>query len=358
MNLQEVFKILSEDKVFFEKYEQRFVEEFQTLLVKEREDMPIVNTLIVRLYRLLFSFTSDPTRELYSLASVLAKKEVDFKRILMSSCFSLIKAYVDYTKDQVNLLKVKALIDLISYFSTTVEKAYSSYVSSLKERIRQIEGETKVKDREEAINLISKVIEKAQGKVVIHYKYKGLIVDIASRLIRMDQGKAVIRTDHVGSYKEGDNICLKIPLSTRPVAGKIVSRDLNASTITVEITGFEDLPEERRRFVRVIPEGEVYAEVLRENRQKVKGIVADVSVRGVGVYAEDPSNIESGENVEVLFELEGKPIKVKGVVRHVSPHGSIFRIGIELEPDVKTEDTISAYVVRRQILLLKEFREF
>jgi len=60
----------------------------------------------------------------------------------------------------------------------------------------------------------------------------------------------------------------------------------------------------------------------------------------------------------VEFQLPKGGVETGGVIKHVSPHGRIYRTGIYFEPDLKSEEIISDYVMERQFEILREIKGF
>ena len=348
MDLESIFKLLREDRKFFDSYRGRFVESFFGKVGVN----PSLNTLVSKLYIMMFSFERNPLKELYTLSYTTAKSKFRLKKHLLDATLSLTRDYIDHVKDTENSLrKTKALISLVDIYMGTVEDAYTKYLSELEDKVEHKER-THKEEAEIIQELFRAAFKKGMRKLVVKTVFKGLFVDSGSEILEVSDRSIKIKTSHMGVYKPGDRATLIAPFIPKPVSAVIREIDGDKRYITVEIEAFNDVDVEKRKHVRVVPEEKVKIN-LSWKANSLTGIVADISIKGVGIYAENPAGLEKDTPVKVGFTLSNTEFELFGTVRHISPHGNVFRIGVELETDMKTEDILSDYVVKRQLEILR-----
>jgi len=357
--ISELQKELRKDEDFFRGYMDRFVDRFAENLKEHNvrlATIPVLNTLVGRLYLLMFSMNRDPRRELAEITLTLAGYRLEFKKVLMNTCLAMVKDYIDYvTRRSGPLQRVKALLDLVDLYISTTEDAYVAYIRRIEKKASEKEEMRKRDEEELAFGILKKMCEVGGGRVIVHTNFKGLFVDTNSEIVNMGEADVLIKTAHLRVYRVGKKVHLKCSSSPRPIVAVVEEIYPEKEEIRVTIKGFEELPEEHRRYVRVVPEEDIPVRMTAEGKEVV-GVMADLCVRGVGVYTHIPHNFYVGSVVKVGFRLPKGEIETEGVIRHVSPHGRIYRTGIHFEPDLRSEEIISDYVMERQFEILREIK--
>ena len=360
MELREIQEKLREDLVFFENYKDKFISNFVEALVSENpsmKDTPVLNTMVGRIYTLLFSLSGDPKRDLFALSSTLARNRLAFKKILLDTCLKMMKDYIDHiAKNLSDYNRIKSFIDLIDIYIGVVEDAYIDYVKSLKEDIAKEKDLRRAESEHLAIDLLNKLLRKGIKKVVVHARYKGLFVDTRSELMSLRDTLLKIKTSHMSVYHEGLVLYLKGAGIPEAIEAEVVSVDTDGMTIDVEVKGFINLPDEKRKHVRVVPERDIMAKIAGTS-EEIEGIVSDVSVHGVGVYVRDVGGIKVGDEVNVSFDLPKGSVSVSGEVKHITPFNNVKKVGVFFNADLQTEDLISDFVVGRQMDLIREIKD-
>lgn len=91
----------------------------------------------------------------------------------------------------------------------------------------------------------------------------------------------------------------------------------------------------RRRHVRRALEGEVADLVLAVRGRVVRTRPTDLSEAGLGcpVGVEDGRALVRADRVRASFRLPGGAVSLPAAVRHVTPRGDAFYLGLELAPD-------------------------
>ena len=350
---------LIDDYQFFVDYKDVFRENFLEIC---KDDVPKLigvqglATLIDRLYIMLFSFQKDPTRELYNLSYRLAHYEIDLKKVLTQTTLNMIRDYIDHlVKEDADLPRVKSLIELIEIYLSIVEDAYTKYIAELRNEIKEKGREIEQGERQLIVEFFGKLLEEEKRDFELLTYYKQVPVVCKSRIIEVQNRSIKAETCNLNIFKKGEEVYLKHARLPKTVAVKIIEVDYTQETAVLEIIGFVELPQERRKFVRVAPEEEVEV-IIKTSDREIKGRMADISVGGIGVYVKDKSQLKVGDVVNVRFTLPGGEVETNGVIRHITPHEDIFRVGIEYRLDFKREEIVSDYVMERQFEILRELK--
>ncbi len=361
MNVYELQKELQRDEKFFKNYMDTFVDKFSKTLSSydvRLANLPVLNTLVSRLYLLMFSFNRDPRKELREITFTLAGYKLEFKKVLTNTCLAMVKDYIDYVVQYSKPLpRIKVLLDLLEMYISATEDAYTAYIRKLEKQLSEKEEVRAKEESELAFGIVKKICETGEGRVIVHTKFKGLFIDTNSQIVDVGDKEILIKTTHLRVYKAGKKVHLKCSAAPRAITAVVEEVNFPESIIKVRVIGFEDLPEEQRKYVRVVPEEDIPVKLKGFGREIV-GVVADMCVRGVGVYTNIPHNFYVGSKILVRFTLPKGTIETEGIVKYVSPHGRIYRTGIYFEPDLKSEEIISDYVMERQFEILREIKGF
>ncbi len=354
MKSEEIISLLREDAEFFRDYKGKFIESFLTSMGSSPS--PHMNTLVSKLYLMMFSLNRISTEELYSLAYSLARSRFRLGKPLLNALLALTRNYIDFIAgSEDSLARTKALIELADIYMGTVEEAYARYVAEL-EREVDTHAEKSYEDRGVISELFEALLKRGKTKLLVRSLFKGLFVDSKSKLLEVSGEQLLIETSNLGVYEISESVVLISTYMPKPVEAQVVEIDKIKGTIKVNILGFKEIQEERRRHVRVVPEEDIEVRINWDSETLI-GTLADVSIGGIGVYTANPGGIKKGQKVYISFSLPNGDIETSGVVRHVSEHKNIFRVGVELNPDMKTEDLLSDYVVKRQLEILRLMRE-
>ncbi len=344
-----------EDREFLKAYRDTFVENF---LSSMEESIPgvlnsqAIRVLVRKLYSVIFSFKENMEKEIFELFYSLARNGVNIKKPLTESLLTLLRDYVDHVaKEGGDYRKVKEMVDLIDRVLISVDSAYSKYLRELREKASPKE-ETQAIELEKAL----KVVKEAEGgEVDLLTYYKEVPATCRTKLLKVEGKEITVGMCDLKIFDIGSVLYLRLRDLPGAVQVRVKEVDHSERAVKLEVLGLSDLPQERRRFVRVVPKEPVPVK-LERNGWTVTGSMADVSVGGVGVYVEDPDDLKENDPVKVSFELPKGKVETLGVVRYVIERGGVFRVGIQYELDLKQEDVVSDYVMERQFEILRELR--
>lgn len=86
--------------------------------------------------------------------------------------------------------------------------------------------------------------------------------------------------------------------------------------------------DELRSWTRFTKErGSDFAVILHPNREEILAEVHDESLAGLGLYLDDVTGLEVGQEVDVVYAGEF----MRGRVRHVEPCDGEYLVGLECE---------------------------
>ncbi len=360
MNFDQLANILKQDEEFFINYKDKFREEFIKNAKDEKNPLLGVKSLqplVDKLYILLFSFNKYPFEELYNLTYKLAHHEVDFKKPITKPLLKMIKDYIDLVAEREEGYKrIKALISLIDLYFETMEKAYSKYINELRSDLKGTEKEIIKGEREVILKLLRKFYERGYTNIIILTFYKEMPVACKSQILEIVDKFLRVKTIHIKAFSIGDRVYIKHGSVAETIASRIINVNVIEEIIELEIIGFVELPQDKRQHVRVEPEKPTKVKIHKGD-WKVEGLMADISVGGVGVFVKDKDDLKKYDIVTVSFELPKGKITAEGEVRYVTLAEDTFRIGIKLNLDIHQEEAVNDYIMERQLAILKELKD-
>ncbi len=358
-DIEGIWRDLIEDYEFFTSYKDTFRENFLRFAKKEAPkilSLQGIATLVNRLYIMLFSFQKDPREELFNLAFRVANFDIEIKKILTQTALLMIRDYIDYLVDKSSEpSRVKKLIELVEIYLSTVEDAYSKYMGKLKEKIRTKDKALSRGERQMIAELLQRLCESESRECTLLIYYKQVPIACRSELVDVQELEVRAKICDMTVFREGKEMYLKHGKLPKTVALRILEVDFTSQIATFEIIGFLDLPQERRRYLRVEPEEAVPVIVKGREREEVCRM-ADISIGGVGVFLSSPEGFGVGDEVQVSFTLPGGKVEADGVVKHITPYGDGFKMGIAYSLDLKREEVVSDYVMERQFEILRELK--
>lgn len=358
-DLEEIWDPLITDYDFFVNYSDTFVENFRKHLNYQTSSTLGIQglaTLIKKLYIMLFSFQRDPREELFNLAYRLNKYEIDLKKILTQTTLLMVRDYIDHiVARRGDISRVKKLLELIEIYLSVVEDAQSRYLGELRREVKKQKKAVTEGERNIIIDFLKRLKESEKDEIEFISYYKQVPVVCRSKILEVGDTSFRAKICNLSIFRAGEEVYLKHPKLPRTVAVRINELDHVEETGEFEVIGFIDLPQDRRKYVRVQPEEKI-AVRIRKGEEELVGEMADISVGGIGVYVKDKKDFGPGDVVDISFELPGGKIETNGVIRHVTPHENLFRIGIEYRLDFKREEIVSDYVMERQFEILRELK--
>ena len=357
--VNQLWEDLIQDYDFFVHYKEKFIENFRSCSKKDAPKILGVqglSTLIKKLYLVLFSFQKDPREDLFNLAYRLNKYEIDLKKILTKCTLLMVRDYIDHvTQTKGDITKIKRLLELIEIYLGIVEDARTKYIGELKKELKKQEKLVAEGERDIIIGFLRKLLDQKKAEIEFIKYYKQVPAVCKSRLIEVGETSFRANICNLSIFSLDEEVYVKHPRLPRTVAVRIQEIDHTQDIAEFEVIGFVDLPQERRKYVRVQPDENIPVTIKKE-KLEITGQIADISVGGIGVYVKDYSGLGIGDVVALSFLLPSGKIETNGIIRHITPHENLFRVGIEYRLDFKMEEIVSDYVMERQFEILRELK--
>ena len=356
-----LYSVLKKDKEFFNSFKDSFVDFFTDLSkdVVKLLDSSSLRSIADRLYILLFSFNKNPLNELKNFISTVAKSEIDLKPVLSSSFLYLLKNFIDYLIEKnADFERIKVFVELLDIYLFVIDSAYLEYTKSLEKEIENIKKEKNLEEIETIFKTFEILAVKEQEINIIDF-YQEVPV-ICKAKPKDIIGKKFVVFEYSGCkyknfYIEGNDVYIKIDIFPKAVRAVIEEADVLKEKVKLKNFEFVELPQERRKYIRVKPKQQIPIEVIKDG-EILKGIIADISIGGVGIYLKDIDNLKKGDKIKLRFELRDVGVENTGTIKYVQQRDSSYKIGVEFDYNEKVEEIISEYVVRRQFEIIKELR--
>ena len=359
MDIKEIKNSLQRRKDFFVKFEEKFSEFFD----KELETFSIeaktkekIKSLKTKLFNRIFISNKENTEDIYNIFYLLAKEDIDIRNILQDVFVFTVRNFSDYLlKTKASIKDVYFLSALLNEYVSIIEKAYLDFAKVQEKEEAESLGTEREKHEEE---YILDVINRHKGEsftALSYYKevpiiFKLKIIKTTDKFIIADISKV-----NINISKLTGAIYLKIPFLEKPVKTKIVSVDFKRNILALENPRLTDIPAEKRKHVRVTL-SEPTKVIIRKDGEETMGLIVDISAKGIKFYTGRLGSIKEGDKVKLSFQLDNHSIESLGTIKHISDTGKGFMVGVELEPDLKTETVISDFVMSKQFEILKELR--
>ncbi|RLJ70079.1 PilZ domain-containing protein [Hydrogenivirga caldilitoris] len=356
---RDIVERLFPDREFFVRYKQKFQEVFSNNIGRDEPKLLSaqgMNTLIDKLYLLMFSFNRNPLREIGELSYQLASYDIDLRTALSKTLLEMLKDYTDHViNTHASHKSVKVFLSLIELYMSEVEGAYTKYANELGKITERREKPKVEGERGLIIEFFENQFNRKNRSIELITFYKEVPVVCRSRILDMEEGLLTVKLCDLKVFNIDEEVYIKHPNLPKTVAAVIRDIDNRNEVMEVELIGFVDLPQERRGYVRVTPREPMKVR-LRKGSWETLGIVGDISVGGVGVYLKDKGELVSGDTIDLYLKLPKGDIETRATVRHIEEREGVFRVGISYELDLKKEDIISDYIMERQFEILKELK--
>ncbi|TCK05342.1 PilZ domain-containing protein [Phorcysia thermohydrogeniphila] len=349
-------KILSEKFIseYKEKFTETFVEQSKKLsrcILSENA----VRTLAINIYDTIFILNSK--EKFHKLLKKALESNVDFSECLTKSMMILIKDYVDHLITiSPSIDELKRLIEHVESYLVEATRVQREYIEALRKESEKA-GEKAVKKT--FMNVFSLIKEKQIPVKAITF-FKQVPVACNATVVQTEESGITLSLEncsYLKAFYESKITYLKISNAPKPVKAEVIEFHPERKQIKISNLSFEEIPQEKRKYVRVEPE-ESFSVVVESERGKLTGIVADISIGGIGVLFHVNPELLPGNKVKVSFPLDGKRMIVDGEVRYITEQDKLYRMGIQFHLKPKEEEAISEYIMRRQFEILKELKAF
>ncbi len=359
--VETLISALRKDKDFFDSFKERFVEFFANSAKESTKllDISSLRSIADRLYLLLFSFNKNPVDDLKNFILTVAKSEVDLKPVFSSAFLYLLKNYIDYIIEKnADFERIKTLVELLDIYLFVVDSAYLEYTKNLEKELEKIKKEKSLEETETIFKVFESYFAENKEINIIDF-YQEVPVICKAKIKDIIDKKYVIFEYSGCKYKnfyiEGNDVYIKLGIFPKAIKAKIKESDILTGTVRLKGFEFVSLPQERRKYIRVKPKEPIPIEIIK-NGEILKGVIADISIGGVGVYLKDIDGLKKDDRIKLKFELRDAGIENTGTIRYIEERENLYKIGVEFDYNDKIEEIISEYVVRRQFEIIKELR--
>ncbi|NPA52155.1 MAG: PilZ domain-containing protein [Aquificae bacterium] len=349
MQVEEIHKILKEDRSFFLSKKEKFLKCI---------DIGSINDTAQKLYISLFSFEKNE-KDIEKLIRELLRHRADIKPEITSFLMNLVNEYLEYCiKNKKSIKNVKALLQLINHYIYLIDKTYISYVSHITNHIKQLSKEKRKAHKELALSIFRKLKEEKKSVRLVSF-YKEVPIICKTKIERITDEFVVLQSHNCSTkafYPE-KNVYIKIDNLQKKIKATIINIIPKEEKIVLGNFELTQLPQEKRKFVRVQPTENIEVK-LQKGKHILTGKLSDISIGGIGVYLSKIDNIEEKDTVKISFKLPSgdTEIELLGEVVYIMDMDGMYRVGIKYSPDVLTEEKINDYVINRQFEILKEIK--
>ncbi len=356
MQVSDIYSILEEDRDFFLNKKDEFLKCVNNSSHYLSESS--IRTIADKFYLSLFSFNSSE-KDIQILVKRLLKYKTDIKPELTNFLMNLVNDYLDYCiKNKKSVKNVKALLQLINHYISIIDRAYVSYLSKISNQVEQLSKEKIEANKELALSIFKKLQEEKKTIRLISY-YKEVPIICKTQVEKVTDEFVVLHFENcsIKAFHPEKSVYIKTELLQKKIKASIINVSPKEEKIVLGHFELTDLPQEKRKFVRVEP-AETINVKLEKGNTTVTGKLADISIGGIGVYTADIKDLEEGNLIRVSFKLPAIDFDVDltGEIVYIIDMDGMYRIGIKYSPDVITEEKISDYVINRQFEILKELK--
>ncbi len=354
---------LQQDRDFFHNFKEEFIKFFtdKSLQYLDTSEISIPRSLADNVYNLLFLEKENPADNLKHLVKESLDFHLELKPVFSESFLYVLKNYIDYVvSKQLSFEKIKVLVDLLDIYLFIIETAYMEYTKELEKQVNEIKNE-KINDELNIIlHGIKRIIDaEKEVQVVSFYKgvpvvCKGFIEDLfLEKFIKLQMENCRYKN----FYIQNSTVYIKSDEFPSFVKTQVKDADIRTNTIKLKLISFEKVPELKRKYIRVVPEEDIFVKIYTNNIDLI-GKITDISIGGCGILIGDlpEDKIKIGDKVKLSFKIKNRPINVFGIVRNINEEGQFYKLGIEFIHKDKSEELISEYVVKRQFEIIKELK--
>lgn len=185
--------------------------------------------------------------------------------------------------------------------------------------------------------------------------YKSCPVSINARITAVDpDGIVKVKVSPPGSvclYQNKTTVLLSATL-TEVIRAKIKRFDIVDGFVLLNDFSYLTAWTGQRMVVRVQPDQNIEVTMQSENRE-IQGVVADISLNGIGVLVEKP-DLEDNEILQVDLSLPTGKSALRGMVVETIPQDGIYRMGVKFLSNSRDISFLLKYITSRRLEILDE----
>ncbi|SMC08563.1 PilZ domain-containing protein [Nitratiruptor tergarcus] len=353
---------LSKHKAFFSQYKEHFLEFFRSSILEKppKNSKPLssgaINTIAEKLYLILFTpGTSDREQKIINFAYMLAQNRFNILPPLTKSLLKLLQDFIGIIlqKEHHNHLDVSIMIQLIDNYIVAFQRGYTKFFEEQQQELRSLKHENDKKEQEIILSILEK-IKRQNSQIILLDFYKQVPISCKAkiRLLKEDTIVVDIAECNFKIFHHDKELFIKTDLIDKPIKTKIKEiKDFDY--VILDSFCFEELPQEKRKFVRVQPKESIPITITSSQCQ-CSGVIQDISIGGAGIICSNISSCNKRDSVTLQFALENKKIVIEGEIRYLDEEAK--RLGIQYSLDVEFENFLAEYILHRQFEIIKEIR--
>jgi hypothetical protein len=185
--------------------------------------------------------------------------------------------------------------------------------------------------------------------------YKSCPVSIKAVIVAVESGGFVkVKVFPPGSvclYQNKTTVLLSTTL-TEVIRAKIKRFDIVDGIVSLHDFSYLSAWTGQRMVVRVQPDQAIEI-ILRNENRVIHGLVADISLNGIGVLVDNP-DLEDNEVIQVFLSLPTGETVVRGMVVETIPQDGMYRIGIKFVSNSRDISFLLKYITSRRLEILDE----
>lgn len=185
--------------------------------------------------------------------------------------------------------------------------------------------------------------------------YKSCPVSIKAAIVAMEPGgivrAKVFPPGSVCLYQNKTTTLLSTIL-TEVIRAKIKRFDIVDGIVSLHDFSYPSAWTGQRMVVRVQPDQTIEI-LLRNESRAIHGMIADISLNGIGVLVENP-DLEDNEVLQVHLTLPTGETVLRGMVVETIPQDSMYRVGIIFISNSRDISFLLKYITSRRMEILDE----
>jgi hypothetical protein len=347
--------LLKEDKEFFTEYKENFINKFREKLfelgfIKEIEGN--LNFILQTIYEsVLKGNINNALVRNYILKFM--KKNIPIRDILISIFADLLVDYINYLKSKPTLSfeikKIKDLVNLLDKYISQLDTLFADYLNNLsfKSKFQGMSLSPKATE-----DILKHLKESNISQINLLYLYKHFPILCKSSIISISDMFIKVKKCPYKVFAPCEQVYLKVPKVNKWSVAEItnVQNDFMYLKPLKYVESFEP-----PKQVRVFPKKEITVK-LEASKGNVFGYIDFISFEELGVVTSSVDKLKEGQKVKVHFTLPTGEVYIPAIVKRIKPLEEVWLVQLDLEPDLKAEQCISRYVLKRQQEILRELK--
>ncbi|KKL85774.1 hypothetical protein LCGC14_1951360 [marine sediment metagenome] len=355
--MKEEIEILRKHKGFFLNYKSTFAKNFTKIYSELNSDVKSndkIDVIIANLYDSLFPFDDKENgdHDVESGFLNIREKGIVVKPVLQENFFVMTRDFVNgLSPKEDNITCLRSLTNMIEGYMNILDKGYY-------EESREIGTKDIITD--ETIIKGLRLLEKEGRKVKLVNFYKGILIRYNASVLSVNEDEAIFQIHKYQrlALEEEKQTFMNSEIFSKTVKANLIT--LDATELKAVLTDFVyvDSSPVERVYMRIQPKEPIDV-VIYDEDCKITGLIVDISVASLAVYATKTSKFKQNSDVSMSVSLPkanqstiGK-VKLHGKITMIRKEKGFNKLVIEILPDPYTEPLISQYLSQRQVEILK-----